>query len=457
MSSHSASPAGQATNGLRSVEATLEIVLAAIPGPTEPEMAWIHDALGRVSSDDALADTDLPPWDNAAMDGYAIRASDIAAATEASPVSLEVIGDVAAGADPDVEVRPGTAVRIATGARVPPGADAVVQVELTTPADRDGRSTGPRGRHGAEPAPDRCLVHQPVQCGASIRAVGSDLRRGTVVVPSGTRVGPAAVAVAAGAGLAHLAVRRRPIVGVLATGNELRDPGSVLGPSGIPDANGPALMALLTEAGAEARNLGIARDTLEDVRARICAGLAEADALIVSGGVSVGPYDHVRAAFEAYGTIDLWRVAVQPGKPFAFGTAPRPGGASGPPVLLFGLPGNPVSTFVTFELFVRPALRRLLGLAHLKRPRDRAVLLDRTPKSPGRRAFVRVVVERDAGGSPARDAEGRVQARLAGGAAGQGSHVLSALAVADALAVIPEAIDVHPEGGEVELWWLDRD
>jgi molybdopterin molybdotransferase len=449
-----ASATGGATDRLRSVEAALETVLAAIPGPTEPETAWIHDALGRVLAEDAIAATDLPPWDNSAMDGYAIRAADVIAASEAAPVALEVIGDVAAGADPDVELRRGTAIRIATGARLPKRADAVAQVELTTPADAEGRPTGPRGRDAAGPLPARCLVHGAVDVGAAIRTAGSDLRRGAVVLPAGARVEPAGVAVAAGAGLAHLSVRRRPIVGVLATGNELRSPGAPLGPSGIPDANGPALMALVEDAGGDGRSLGIAHDTLEDVKARVCAGLVEADALIVSGGVSVGPYDHVRAAFEAYGTIDLWRVAVQPGKPFAFGTAARPGG--GAPVLLFGLPGNPVSTFVTFELFVRPALRRLSGLAGLHRPRDRAVLLDRTTKSPGRRAFVRVVVERDAVGTPVRDEVGRVRASLAGGAAGQGSHVLSALAAADALAVIPESVDVHEAGDEVELWWLDR-
>ena len=454
MSTRAAPSASGVAESLRSLDAALATVLAAIPGPTEPEIAWIHDALGRVSAEDAVAAADLPPWDNSAMDGYAIRAADVAAATESSPVALDVVGDIGAGDDPDVEVRRGAAIRIATGARLPRGADAVVQVELTTPADSDGRPSGPRGRDAAGPAPARCLVHQAVVAGASIRTAGSDLRHGAVVLPAGTRIGPAAVAVAAGAGLAHLAVRRRPIVGVLATGNELRSPGAALGASGIPDANGPALMALVADAGGDGRSLGIARDTLEDVKARVCAGLAEADALIVSGGVSVGPYDHVRTAFEAYGTIDLWRVAVQPGKPFAFGTADRPGG--GAPILLFGLPGNPVSTFVTFELFVRPALRRLQGLSRLHRRRDRAVLADRTPKSPGRRAFVRVIVERDGEGTPVRDAAGRVRASLAGGPAGQGSHVLSALAAADALAVIPETIDVHPAGGEVELWWLDE-
>ena len=183
--------------------------------------------------------------------------------------------------------------------------------------------------------------------------------------------------------------------------------------------------------------------------------------------MSVGPYDVVRTAFEEFGTIDLWRVAVQPGKPFAFGTARAPGddGTDGdaadhdrPPTLLFGLPGNPVSTFVTFELFVRPALRRLGGHRDddLYRPTDRAILADDVTKSSGRRAFVRVSVDRDADGTPRRDDRGRVRASLAGGADGQGSHVLSALATADALAVIPETDNSLPAGAEVALWWLDR-
>ncbi|MEW5991451.1 MAG: gephyrin-like molybdotransferase Glp [Chloroflexota bacterium] len=441
---------------LLTVEEALATVLAAIEGPVAAESCGIHDALGRVLAEDARATTDLPPWDNSAMDGYAIRAADVATATETAPVALEVVGEAPAGRPPEVEVRRGTAARIATGAPIPPGADAVVPVELTTPADVAGAPVGPRGRDAAGPLPARCLVHGPVGPGGSIRAAGSDLRRGTAVLPAGTTVGPAGVAVAAGAGIEHLQVRRRPVVGVLATGDELREPGRPLGDAGIPDANGPALMALVAGAGGDPRNLGIAKDSLEDVKARVRDGLMEgADALIVSGGVSVGPYDHVRAGFEAHGTVDLWRVAVQPGKPFAFGTAERPGG--GPPVLLFGLPGNPVSTFVTFELFVRPALRRLLGLERLHRPRDRAVLLDRTPKGAARRAFVRVTLERDATGLPVRDDQGRLRVSLAGGTAGQGSHVLSALAVADALAVIPEDVGVHPAGGEVELWWLDRD
>jgi molybdopterin biosynthesis enzyme len=203
--------------------------------------------------------------------------------------------------------------------------------------------------------------------------------------------------------------------------------------------------------------LGIAADRLDDVRARLKAALhGDLDLIVVSGGVSVGPYDVVRAAFAEIGRMELWRVAVQPGKPFAFGVVDRPGGGR---TLLFGLPGNPVSSFVTFELFVRPAIRRLAGLPadRLVRSVDRAVLVEPVSKSPGRRAFLRVVAERDDAGAPVRDERGRVRVRLAGGGRGQGSHVLSALAIAEALAIVPEDVETLPAGAPLDLWWLDRD
>ena len=248
-------------------------------------------------------------------------------------------------------------------------------------------------------------------------------------------------------------VHRRPRVAVLATGDEVRAPGEDLGPAGIPDANGPGLRALVTAAGAEAIDLGIAIDDLDDVLGRLRDGLAAgADAIIVSGGVSVGPYDVVKTAIETIGRIDLWRVAVQPGKPFAFGTAPRPGG--GAPVLLFGLPGNPVSSAVTFELFVRPAIRALAGRHDLLRPVDRAVLGEPVSKSHGP---PRVHPGRwPSATRPARPSATRAAASAVHLAGGQGSHVISALAAADALAVIPEADDTLPAGAEVALWWLDR-
>ena len=249
-----------------------------------------------------------------------------------------------------------------------------------------------------------------------------------------------------------MTVYRRPRVAVLATGDEVRAPGEPLGRSGIPDANGPGLAALVRAAGGDPIDLGIAPDRLATVIERLQAGLAAgADALLVAGGVSVGPYDVVKAAFDAVGRVDLWRVNVQPGKPFSFGPARAPDGARAP--LLFGLPGNPVSGAVTFELFVRPALHRLAGRHDLVRTADRGMLREPITKSAGRQAYLRVVVERDAGGAPIRDERGRLGLALAGG---QGSHVLTALARADALAIIPETSDRLPAGAEVELWWLDQ-
>ena len=450
---------------LLSVEAAQATVLAGV-GPLDdldhldPELA-----LGRVLAEPVVAATALPPWDNSAMDGYAIRFADVARASDGRPARLTVVGEVRAGVAPDVEVIDGAAVRIATGAPIPRGADAVVPVELTTPLDADG-NVGPRGREATGPLPAACLVHVAVERGNAIRRAGSDVTAGAVVADAGSVVTPAVVALSAGAGVGEVVVRRRPRVAVLATGDEVRRPGTDLGPAGIPDANGPGLRALVHDAGADVIDLGIAVDRLEDVEARLRRGLAEADLVVVSGGVSVGPYDVVRTAFDAVGHMNLWRVAVQPGKPFAFGRADATGreasrgetsrGETSPretPVLLFGLPGNPVSAFVTFELFVRPVIRRLAGHTRLHRPVDRAVLEDSVSKSVGRRGYQRVTARRAPDGSPLRDGKGRVRVRLAGG---QGSHVMSALAAADGLAVVPEPLERIEAGSEVELRWLDH-
>jgi len=440
---------------LLSVEEARAAVLAAITGPTQTEVVYLSDALGRVVAEPVSSTTDLPPWDNSAMDGYAVRAADTAHATEDEPVKLDVLGEVRAGLAPDVEVSRGGAVRIATGAPVPERADAVVPVELTTPLDASGAPAGPRGRDATGPVPAAIHVHAAVEPGGSIRRAGSDLALAATILAAGTVVTAAGIALAAGAGVPQLSVHRRPQVHVLATGDEVKPAGQALGSAGIPDANGPGLMALVNAAGGHAFALGIAKDRIEDVDSRLCAALiGGADAIVVSGGVSVGPYDVVKLAFEKIGRIDLWRVAVQPGKPFVFGVADRSDGGK---TLLFGLPGNPVSSFVTFELFVRPAIRALAGhrADRLLRPVDRAVLDERVTKSHGRRAFIRVIAERDASGSPVRDERGRVHVRLAGGSVGQGSHVISALAAADALAVVPEAQDTLDAGSDVELWWLD--
>jgi molybdenum cofactor synthesis domain-containing protein len=439
-----------AATGLLSVETAREAILADLE-PVDTERVAAAAALGRIVAEPVVARVSLPPWANSAMDGYALRANDTASASDDAPARLRVIGDVRAGMAPTVTVGPGTAARIATGARLPDGADAVVPVELTTPLDAGG-TPGPRGRDATGPLPAACLVHAVVPVDGSIRAAGSDLAAGATLLGAGTAISTAGVALAAGAGVAEIRVHRRPRIAVLATGDELRRPGEPLGPAGIPDANGPGLRAQVAAAGAEAIDLGIATDELADVLKRLRGGIeVGADVLIVSGGVSVGPYDVVRTAMEAIGRVDLWRVAVQPGKPFAFGTAASPGG--GPPILVFGLPGNPVSSAVTFELFVRPAIRRLAGRHDLYRPVDRAVLGEPVTKGHGRRAYLRVEAERDVEGAPVRDELGRVRVRLAGG---QGSHVISALAAADALAIVPETVDSLPAGAEVAIWWLDR-
>lgn len=434
---------------LLSVEAARDAILLGVE-PVATERIKTPNGLGRVVAGSVAARVSLPPWPNSAMDGYAVRAEDTSAATEDTPRELRVIGDVRAGAAPTVEVRPGSAVRIATGAPLPAGADAVVPVELTTPIAAGGQR-GPRGRDATGPLPAACLIHQAVGPGGSVREAGSDLSAGAMLLEPGSEMTAPAIALVAGAGIEDLRVHCRPRVGVLATGDEVRGPGQPLGPAGIPDANGPGLRAQVTAAGAEAIDLGIATDDLADVLKRLRGGIeVGADALIVSGGVSVGPYDVVRTAMETIGTVDLWRVAVQPGKPFAFGTATRPDG--GAPILVFGLPGNPVSSAVTFELFVRPAIRRLAGRRDLYRAADRAVIGQPVTKSHGRRAFLRVEAQRDHAGTPLRDERGRVRVRLAGG---QGSHVISALAAADALAIVPETDDSLPAGAEVALWWLD--
>lgn len=435
---------------LHSVEEARAAVFAAVPGPLPPETVPTEAALGRVLAEPVRAAVDLPPWDNSAMDGYAVRSVDVAAARPEAPVVLEVVGDAPAGRAATAAVRPGTAVRIATGAPIPSGADAVVPVEETRPADEEV-SREPLGREGSSEGagPARVAILAAVPIGASVRSRASDVAAGQVVLEAGAVMTPAAVALAAGAGVATVRVHRRPVVAVLVTGDEVRRPGEPLGAVGIPDANGPGLRSLARTAGAEVLDLGVAPDRLEAVATAIRGVLDRVDVVVVSGGVSVGPYDVVRGAFEALGSVGLWRVAIQPGKPVAFGTARRTDGGS---VLLFGLPGNPVSSFVTFDLFVRPVLRALLGRAPGGERLEPAVLVEAASKSRGRRAYLRVVVDRDEAGRPRRDRSGRLRLHLAGG---QGSYVLSALAAAEGYAIVPEAFDEVPAGTEVEFWWLE--
>jgi molybdopterin molybdotransferase len=418
-------------SALLSLEAALARMLDRVQ-PLPATTVAADDALGRVLAEPIVAHVTMPPWDNSAMDGFAVQAADVTGATRRWPTTLRVVGESSAGHAPEVEVKAGTAVRILTGAMIPAGADAVVPVEATD------------APQGVSELPDSVTVRAPVDRGANIRAAGSDLHQGDRLLEPGTRVSPAAVAVIVAAGLGAVRVHRRPRVAVLATGDELVEAGAPLGPGQIHDSNAPAVAAQARLVGADVRRLGIARDELAEVERRLAEAVAWADVVVVSGGVSVGAHDVVKAAFQRFGQLDLWRVAIQPGKPLAFGRAVGPDGG---PVLFFGLPGNPVSTFVTFELFVRPVLRRLSG-DHDPLARDavRARLATPMTKARDRRAFLRVSLEPDpalAGGW------------LATSAGGQGSHVVSALAAANGLAIIPEDVDGLPAGAEVDVWRLE--
>lgn len=449
------------TEHLLSVEEALARLLAAVDKPLPGEVVALGSALGRILSAPVLSTLDLPLWNNSAMDGFAVHAADTIGASLSAPVTLRLVGEVRAGGSAEIAIPSGCAVRIATGAPVPASADAVVPVESTLaevlPA---GSERGPDltarsrtlGFEAGEPLVDSCTIVAAAAPGDNVRHRGEDVLAGTVVLEAGVPMGPAQVALAAAVGRTRVSVHRSPVVGVLSTGDELREPGRDLGSSGIPDANRPGLLAASTVAGADAVDLGIARDRLDSILAALEPAVDRLDAVIVSGGVSVGPYDVVRNAFETLGSVDLWRVAIQPGKPFAFGRS-RPRDRDGRQALLFGLPGNPVATLVTFELFVRPMLQRLAGRLSMAPLTDRAVTADPLRSSHGRRGFLRVKVDRGSDGALLRDECGRLRVRSAGN---QGSHVLSAMATADALAIVPEDVGRLDPGDEVEIRWLAR-
>jgi len=360
----------------------------------EAEGVSLDDAFGRVPAvSSVVAAVDVPPFANSSMDGFALRAADL-------PGELPLAGEVAAGSPMPPALEPGTAVRIMTGAPIPPGADSVVAVE------------------DAEMVGDDRVRLPATEAGSYVRARGHDTQRGEQVELALEPLSPATVAVLASLGIGQVEVRRRPVVAILSTGDELAAPGDSLAEGQIHDANTVSMAASVREAGGEPMILPRVADDLAAIEGSLREGSARADMLVVSGGVSVGRYDHVRSAIERLGELDFWRIAVQPGKPLAFGSI------GGRPVI--GLPGNPVSALVTFELFVRVLLRGMLGLAGDGRVHVPAVLDTTVPKDRDRRAYLRVVVRSEADGW---------QATPAGG---QGSAQLRALAAANALLVVPE-------------------
>jgi molybdopterin molybdotransferase len=384
--------------------------------PLPPERRPLLDALGHVLADDVVSPVDLPPWDNSGMDGFAVRAEDVRGASASSPVTLRVVDDVPAGRFPSRPVLPGEAVRVMTGAPVPEGADGVVRVEHT------GGGVGIGG-------PDaRVEVRSDEDAGKNIRPRGEDMHRGAVVLRAGTVIRAGETAVAAALGCASLSVVGRPRVAVLASGDELVELegfAEVLAGRRIVSSNSYALAAQLAEMGMEARLLGIAADTPASLREHLEAARG-CDALVTSAGISVGEHDHVLDVLRGMGTaVDFWRVRIRPGSALAFG---RIAGLGGIP--WFGLPGNPVSTMVSFELFVRPALLRMSGRSRVFAPVVRATLLDDYPVKAGLTHFPRVRLHRED--------DGRWSARLTGA---QGSGVGTSMALADALLVVPEDRD----------------
>ncbi len=397
--------------------------------PLPSEVVDIADASGLVLAQPVRSAMTVPSWINSAMDGFAVRGADIAVASAGSPVVLRVLGEVAAGSPPDAGVVAGTAIRIMTGAMMPDGADTVVPVE-----DTDAPA-------GASEIPETVAVFAPVRPGDHVRHPGSDVEEGAHLLGAGRACDAAAIALLAATGHASVTVHRRPRVAVISTGDELVPPGLPLGPGQIHDSNSLTLAAQAAEAGAEVRRFGIARDTLADLLDLLREAAGWADVVVLSGGVSVGAHDHVKAAFETLGDLALWRVAIKPGRPFAFARAI----VGDRDVRLFGLPGNPVSVFVTFELFVRPVLRRLAGHA---RAFDRPTRIVRVAQpmrgASGRQNITRVVLVPD---------PDRPDGLLARSSGGQDSYMLASLAAANGMILIPPDTDL-PVGAEVVAWEL---
>jgi molybdopterin molybdotransferase len=406
---------------LRSVEEAQEEMLRhfrALPVESIPLQA----ALGRTLAEDMRADADVPPFANSAMDGYAVRAEDLDAGSEG--LVLTVIGEVPAGGVADRTLSPGTAMRIMTGAPIPPGADTVVPFEDTDEGQPDSLWSSGKVR----------VLTLP-QAGANVRAAGEDLRAGMLVVPRGTLIGPAAVGVLASIGAATAPVYRKPRVAILATGDELVDVGERPGPGQIRNANGYANAAQVWAAGGDVLQLPIARDTEAELRARLAQGLDwGADLFLTSGGVSVGDYDVVKKVLQSMGDMQFWRVRMKPGKPIAFGHIGQ--------VPLLGLPGNPVSAMVGFELFGRPALLKMQGRRALFRPQIPATFYGRVRDRADRRQYVRVRVSQQDDG---------FIARLTGE---QGSGVLSSMLGADGLMIVPEGMTEVEPGTRLQVMML---
>lgn len=390
------------------------------------------DALGQVLAEDVLAPFDIPPRDNTAMDGYAVRAEDTTGATQDQPISLKVTADLAAGYVLDTPVEAGEAVRIMTGAPMPPGADSIVPFEetdepLRKPSERAQRAETVQVLKAAEP-------------GANIRYRAEDITRGSTVLPAGRVLRASEIGVLASIGSVEVSVYRRPVVAILSTGDEITPPGEPLKPGRIYDANASSVAALVKSYGGIPRILGIAKDTVEDLTRMVHEGLG-ADMLVTSAGVSRGDFDVVKDVLANEGQVNFWTVRMKPGKPLAFGAFTAPDGRRVPHL---GLPGNPVSSMVAFELFGRPALFTMLGRTDWERPVLKAITRDRVVNTDARRFYARCIVSKGD--------DGRWYADLTGP---QGSGILTSMSAANALTIIPEDMPAAEPGDEIDVMMLD--
>ena len=415
---------GDDGQGLLSVAQALERLRQAVR-PLGFERVPLQEASGRVLAEEIVASHPLPPFDTSAMDGYAVRAADLAGARAGRPVDLPVVDDIAAGSHSQRPLPPGSAMRVMTGAMLPPGADAVVPVEWT---DR------PRPMAGQE-LPASIRVLRSVVPGEHVRKAGSHVRAGERVLTAGQRLGAPEVASIAALGLSEVRVHRLPRVAVFSTGDELLGPGQTLQPGKIYDANTFGLAAAVRQAGARPLIFGIVPDERRAVEACLDQVLrSRVDLILSSAGVSMGARDFVRPVLEQRGRLEFWRVNVRPGKPLAFGEV------EGVPFL--GLPGNPVSALVAFEVFVRPLLAWMQGQQRLGRVRVMARVQEPV-RSDGRQSFLRAVVTWSRQG---------YQARLTGS---QDSARLASLVQANALLIVPAGVEQVAPGEMLEAWLLD--
>jgi molybdopterin molybdotransferase len=409
---------------LVSVEDALSRILAHIV-PLEPEDAPLLDALGRVLTDDVVADCDVPPFDNSAMDGYAVVAAD----TRSLPASLHVIGELAAGDSPEaLSVDAGSAVRIMTGAPIPPGANAVVRFEETSEA-------GPAATQRKPAQTGSVTVLASVQPGDNVRRAGEDVARGSVVLAAGSLIRAQEIGVLAALGRARARVHRQPRVAILATGDELLGIDEPATPGKIRNVNEWTTAALVRRYGGVPICLGIARDRIEHLRSKVQEGLSQQpDLFLTSAGVSVGDFDMVKDVLASEGRVEFWSVAIKPGKPMAFGQIHG--------VPLVGLPGNPVAAMISFEQFVRPALLKMAGARAWRKPTVCAIAQQEV-RNGGRRNYLRAIVER---------CGEAYHVRIAGE---QGSGVLTSLLRANGLMIVPEGVTRIRAGELVDVQMLD--